>query len=322
MNKSSNLDEILNRLGKEFGTDSIMRLGDCSRQDISVIPTGNIAIDRILGIGGFPRGRVVEVYGAESSGKTTLCLMTAANCQRLGGKVAYIDVEHALDRKYMLALGIDEKSFLISQPDSGEQALRLVEALVKSGEIDMIVVDSIAALTTRAEIEGEIGDALIGQHARMMSAALRKINPHLQKSNCLLMFTNQIRMLIGMSFGNPETTPGGKAMKFYASIRVEMKKLSGAVKSGEETIGTRTKLKTVKNKLAAPFQDCEVTTIYGQGICSVTTLIEEAIEKEILVKKGSWVWYGENNLGQGLEGAKGSLLINPIFKEEIESKLK
>jgi len=317
--RNKNLDLAIQQIAKDYGDGAIMRLGDDKIVDIDVIPTGNILIDRALGVGGFPRGRVVEVFGPESSGKTTLTLTVIAQAQKRGGLAAFIDVEHALDPQYARKLGVDLDDLLVSQPSSGEEALRICETLIRS---NAIVVDSVAALVTRAELEGEIGDATVGAQARLMSAALRKLTALISKARTCCVFTNQIREKIGVMFGNPETTPGGKALKFYASVRVDIRRI-GAIKQTDGVVtGNRTRVKIVKNKVAPPFTEAEFDIMYNEGISSTGALLDLALEKQIIEKRGSWLNYKGTQLAQGRDAAKEALKNDQALYQEIEAALK
>ncbi len=316
--RSKNLDLALQQIAKDYGEGDIMRLGDHSQTDVEVIPTGNILIDRALGVGGFPRGRIVEIYGPESSGKTTLTLTVVAQAQKRGGLAAFIDVEHALDPKYAQRLGVNLGDLLVSQPSSGEEALRICETLVRSNALDVIVLDSVAALVTKQELEGEIGDSTVGTQARLMSAALRKLTALIAKARTCCIFTNQIREKIGVMFGNPETTPGGKALKFYSSVRCDIRRI-GAIKQGDGTVtGNRTRVKVVKNKVAPPFTEAEFDIMYNEGISAVGSLIDVALEKGVLEKRGSWLSYNGNQLAQGRDAAKVALKADENLYKEIE----
>lgn len=318
--KKKALESAIAHITKTYGSGSIMRLGENNCMSVESIPTGSMSLDMALGVGGVPRGRIVELYGPESSGKTTVALHIIAEAQKQGGEVAFIDVEHALDPKYASALGVDIDSLLVSQPDSGEQALEIAEALVRSGAIDVIVIDSVAAMTTKAEIDGEMGDSHVGMLARLMSQAMRKLTSVIAKSNCVAVFINQIREKIGVMYGNPETTPGGRALKFYASIRMEVRK-GEPIKDGSEIIGARTKVKVVKNKVAPPFKSCEFDIIYGKGISRSAEVLDMAIELDIINKSGSWFSYERNKLGQGRENVKEILLGNAEMMKEVEEKI-
>lgn len=316
--RDKNLDLALQQIAKDYGDGAIMRLGDHSTADIEVIPTGNILIDRALGVGGFPRGRIVEVYGPESSGKTTLTLTVIAQAQKRGGLAAFIDVEHALDPKYAQRLGVNLADLLVSQPSSGEEALRICETLVRSNALDVIVLDSVAALVTKQELEGEIGDSTVGTQARLMSAAMRKLTALISKARTCCIFTNQIREKIGVMFGNPETTPGGKALKFYSSVRCDIRRI-GAIKQGDGTVtGNRTRIKVVKNKVAPPFTEAEFDIMYNEGISNVGSLIDMALEKGVLEKRGSWLSFNGNQLAQGRDAAKEALRADENLYREIE----
>ncbi len=315
------LDSALHQIEKAFGKGSIMRLGGDAIQKIEVIPTGSLGLDYALGVGGIPRGRVAEVYGPESSGKTTLALHFIAEAQKLGGIAAFIDAEHALDASYARALGVNVDDLLVSQPDTGEQALDITETLVRSGAIDIIVIDSVAALVPRAEIEGEMGDAHMGLQARLMSQALRKLTAVISKSKTAVIFINQIRMKIGIMFGNPETTSGGNALKFYATIRLDIRKIA-TIKDQQEVVGNRTRVRVVKNKVAPPFRDTEFDIIYGKGISKTGELLDLAAKYDIVEKSGAWYSYGSDRLGQGREAAKRFLAENEDIFSEIEANLR
>ncbi|MBJ7259178.1 MAG: recombinase RecA [Chthoniobacterales bacterium] len=316
--RSKNLDLALQQIAKDYGDGAIMRLGDHSQSHIDVIPTGNILIDRALGVGGVPRGRIIEVYGPESSGKTTLTLTIIAQAQRRGGLAAFIDVEHALDPKYAQRLGVNLDDLLVSQPSSGEEALRICETLVRSNALDVIVLDSVAALVTKQELEGEIGDSTVGAQARLMSAAMRKLTALIAKARTSCIFTNQIREKIGVMFGSPETTPGGKALKFYSSVRLDIRRI-GAIKQGDGTVtGNRTRVKVVKNKVAPPFTEAEFDIMYNEGISNVGSLIDVALEKGVIEKRGSWLSYKGNQLAQGRDAAKDALKADENLYKEIE----
>ena len=320
--RKRNLDLALSQIQKDFGENAIMRLGDNVKMEVDVIPTGNLLIDRALGVGGFARGRIVEIYGPESSGKTTLTLTAIAQAQKSGGLAAFIDVEHALDPQYAARLGLNLDDLLVSQPSSGEEALQICEALVRSNAIDVIVVDSVAALVTKQELEGEIGDSTVGAQARLMSAALRKLTSFISKARTVCIFTNQIREKIGVMFGNPETTPGGRALKFYASVRVDIRRI-GQIKGSDGVIaGNRTKIKVVKNKVAPPFTECEFDIMYNEGISSVGSLLDLATEYDIIQKRGSWISYNGSQIAQGRDAAKEALKSNPELYAEIEEQVK
>jgi recombination protein RecA len=320
--RNKNLDLALQQIHKDFGDGAIMRLGSAQQLDVEVIPTGNILIDKALGVGGFPRGRIIEVFGPESSGKTTLTLTVIAQAQKRGGLAGFIDVEHALDPAYAKKLGVKVDELLVSQPSSGEEALRICETLVRSNALDVIVVDSVAALVTKAELEGEIGDTTVGAQARLMSAALRKLTALISKASTVVIFTNQIREKIGVMFGNPETTPGGKALKFYASVRCDIRRI-GAIKQADGTVtGNRTKIKLVKNKVAPPFTEAEFDIMYNEGISSVGALLDLALEQGIVEKRGSWLSYKGSQLAQGRDAAKDVLKGNAELYEELEAAVK
>jgi recombination protein RecA len=320
--RNKNLDLALQQIHKDFGDGAIMRLGSSEQLDVEVIPTGNILIDKALGVGGFPRGRIIEVFGPESSGKTTLTLTVVAQAQKRGGLAGFIDVEHALDPSYAKKLGVKVDELLVSQPSSGEEALRICETLVRSNALDVIVVDSVAALVTKAELEGEIGDTTVGAQARLMSAALRKLTALISKASTVVIFTNQIREKIGVMFGNPETTPGGKALKFYASVRCDIRRI-GAIKQADGTVtGNRTKIKLVKNKVAPPFTEAEFDIMYNEGISSVGALLDLALEQGLVEKRGSWLSYKGSQLAQGRDAAKDVLKGNAELYEELEAAVK
>jgi len=315
------LDTALAQIDKQFGKGSVMRLGSDERAPIEVIPTGSIALDVALGIGGLPKGRIVEVYGPESSGKTTVALHAIANCQRAGGVAVFIDAEHALDPEYAKALGVDIDALLVSQPDTGEQALEIADTLIRSGSIDIIVIDSVAALVPRAEIEGEMGDSHMGLQARLMSQALRKLTGVLSNTKTTAIFINQLREKIGVFFGSPETTAGGKALKFYASVRLDVRRIE-TLKDGQDAVGNRTRVKVVKNKMAPPFKQAEFDIIYGVGISREGSLLDVGVEQEICKKSGSWYTYEGEQLGQGKENSRNFLIDNPEIANEIEQKIK
>jgi recombination protein RecA len=318
--KQKALKLTMDKLDKAYGKGAVMRLGDDAIEDVEVIPSGSISIDLALGIGGFPRGRVVEIYGPESSGKTTLTLHAISEAQRMGGIAAFIDAEHAFDRFYAEKVGVNTEELIISQPDNGEQALEIADNLIRSGAIDLVVIDSVAALTPRSEIEGEMGDSKVGLHARLMSQALRKLTGTISKTNCTCIFINQLREKIGVMFGNPETTTGGNALKFYSSVRVDIRR-STQIKDGDRVMGNRTKVKIVKNKVAPPFRTAEFDILYGEGISKVGELIDIGTQYEIINKSGSWFSYEGTKLGQGREGVKAILKDNPELMEEIENKI-
>jgi len=309
------------QLEKQFGKGSVLQLGSCNALPVTVISSGSISVDAALGVGGFPRGRVVEVFGPESSGKTTLALQVIAQAQAAGGVAAFVDAEHALDPTYARKLGVDIDSLLVSQPDYGEQALEITSALISSGVIDVVVVDSVAALVPKAELEGEMGDSFMGLHARLMSQALRKITGAVAKANACMIFINQIREKIGVMFGNPETTTGGRALKFFSSVRVEVRRMS-AIKDGEQLIGNRTKIKVVKNKVAAPFREAEVDILYGEGISREGDLIDLGAEQGIVEKSGAWFSFGGERLGQGRDNARAFLKEHPEIRQRIDTGLR
>jgi recombination protein RecA len=319
--KMKALQLAMDKLEKTYGKGAVMKLGDEATEQIEVIPSGSIGVDLALGIGGYPKGRIVEIYGPESSGKTTLAIHAIAECQKAGGICAIIDAEHAFDKFYAEALGVDTENLLISQPDNGEQGLEIADNLIRSGAIDLIVIDSVAALTPRAEIEGEMGDSNVGVQARLMSKALRKLTATISKTGCCCIFINQLREKIGVMFGNPETTTGGNALKFYASVRIDIRR-SQQIKDGETAIGNRTKVKIVKNKVAPPFRTAEFDIIYGHGIRRVGELIDMGVDMNVVKKSGSWFSYNETKLGQGRDAVKQLLEDNPDLMEEIETKVK
>ena len=320
--KSKNLDLALSQIEKQFGKGSIMKLGEQAVEtDIAVVPTGSIGLDLALGVGGLPRGRVIEIYGPESSGKTTLALECIAEAQKRGGIGAFIDAEHALDAGYARKLGVSIEDLLISQPDNGEQALEITETLVQSGAIDILVIDSVAALVPRAEIEGEMGEPQMGLQARLMSQALRKLTSVIARSRTIVVFINQIRMKIGVMFGNPETTTGGNALKFYSSVRIDIRRI-GTIKNANEVIGSRTKVKVVKNKVAPPFREAEFDILYGSGISKEGELVDMAAEHNVVEKLGAWYSYNGERIGQGRENARDFLKANPAIADEIEAKLR
>jgi recombination protein RecA len=315
--RNKNLDLAIQQIAKDFGDGAIMKLGDSTKMDVEAIPTGNILIDRALGCGGFPRGRIVEIFGPESSGKTTLTLTLIAQAQKRGGLAAFVDVEHALDPQYAKKLGVNLDDLLVSQPSSGEEALRIVETLVRSNALDVIVLDSVAALVTKQELEGEIGDSTVGAQARLMSAAMRKLTALISKARTICVFTNQIREKIGVMFGNPETTPGGKALKFYASVRVDIRRI-GAIKQTDGTVtGNRTKVKIVKNKVAPPFTEAEFDIMYNEGISATGSLLDLALEQGIIEKRGSWLSYKGGQLAQGRDAAKEVLKTDAALYDEL-----
>jgi recombination protein RecA len=315
------LELTLGKLEKSYGKGVVMKLGDRVVEDIASIPTGSIGLDLALGIGGYPRGRVIEIYGPESSGKTTLTIHAIAEVQKQGGIAAFIDAEHAFDAAYAESLGVDVDNLYISQPDNGEQALEIADHLISSGAVDLVVIDSVAALTPRSEIEGEMGDSKMGLHARLMSQALRKLTATINKTQCTVIFINQIRMKIGVMFGNPETTTGGNALKFYSSVRLDIRRI-GAIKNGEDIIGNRTRVKVVKNKVAPPFQKVEFDIMFGKGISRTGELLDKAVDLDIVNKSGSWFSYSDTKLGQGRDAVKQMIFDNPELCEEIENKIK
>ncbi len=321
-NRKKALSAALGQIEKQFGKGSVMRLGDASASyDVEAVSTGSLGLDIALGVGGLPRGRVVEIYGPESSGKTTLTLQVIAEAQRVGGTAAFVDAEHALDPVYAEKLGVNVQDLLVSQPDTGEQALEITDMLVRSGAVDIVVVDSVAALTPKAEIEGEMGDAHVGLHARLMSQALRKLTGNIKRSNTVVIFINQIRMKIGVMFGNPETTTGGNALKFYASVRLDIRRI-GALKSGDEVIGNQTRVKVVKNKVAPPFREAEFEIMYGQGISRVGEIIDIGVQQGLVEKSGSWYSYNGERIGQGKENARTFLSQRPEIAQEIETNIR
>ena len=315
------LQATLDKIEKDFGKGTIMKLGDQPKWDVSVVPSGSIALDCALGIGGYPKGRVIEIYGPESSGKTTLAIHAIAEAQKTGGIAAIIDAEHAFDRTYAKKLGVNVDTLLISQPDNGEQALEIADSLIRSGAIDIIVIDSVAALTPKAEIEGEMGDAKMGLQARLMSQALRKLTANISKTNTCCIFINQLREKIGVMFGNPETTTGGNALKFYATVRLDVRRTT-QLKDGEDATGNRTRVKVVKNKMAPPFKKAEFDILYGEGISKVGEILDLGVEYDIIKKSGSWFSYGDSKIGQGRESVRQLLLDNPEFAEEVEAKVR
>ncbi|MDC0614321.1 recombinase RecA [Schleiferiaceae bacterium] len=311
----------MDRMDKAYGKGTVMKMGDAPVIEVESIPTGSLTLDIALGVGGYPMGRVVEIYGPESSGKTTLTLHAIAECQRKGGIAAFIDAEHAFDRTYAESLGVNTDDLIVSQPDNGEQALEIADNLVRSGAIDILIIDSVAALTPKAEIEGEMGDARVGLHARLMSQALRKLTGTISKTNCCVIFINQLREKIGVMFGNPETTTGGNALKFYSSVRLDIRR-STQIKDGDRVMGNRTRVKVVKNKVAPPFRLAEFDIMYGQGISKAGELIDLGVLHDILTKSGSWFSYGDTRLGQGRDTVKQLFIDNPELAEEVEAKIK
>jgi recombination protein RecA len=315
------LQLTLDKLDKAYGKGTVMKMGDKAVEEVEVIPSGSLGLDLALGVNGYPRGRVIEIYGPESSGKTTLTLHAIAEAQKAGGIAAFIDAEHAFDRNYAEKLGVDIENLIISQPDNGEQALEIAENLIRSGAIDIVVIDSVAALTPKSEIEGEMGDSKMGLHARLMSQALRKLTGTISKTNCTVFFINQLREKIGVMFGNPETTTGGNALKFYASVRLDIRR-SSQIKEGENVIGNRTKVKVVKNKVAPPFKTAEFDIMYGEGVSKTGEILDLAVEFEIIKKAGSWFSYGDTKLGQGRDAVKVLIKDNPELADELEQKIK
>ena len=319
--KKKALDTAIAQIEKTFGKGAVMRLGDKPEMNVEAIPTGSLALDAALGIGGVPKGRIIEIYGPESSGKTTLALHILAQAQKMGGEVAFVDAEHALDPVYAAALGVDTDSMLVSQPDTGEQALEITDALVRSGAVDAVVVDSVAALTPRAEIEGEMGDTFVGLQARLMSQALRKLAGTINKTNCVVIFINQLRMKIGVMYGNPETTTGGNALKFYSSVRLDVRRVE-SIKEGGNVIGNKTRVKVVKNKVAPPFREAIFEIMYGQGISKWGELVDLAVQMDIVQKSGSWFSMGDERIGQGANSVKEYLMNNPEIAEEVEAQVR
>jgi len=320
-NKRKALASALGQIEKQFGKGAVMRMGDHTHEAIDTVSTGSLGLDIALGVGGLPRGRVVEIYGPESSGKTTLTLQVIANCQKNGGTAAFVDAEHALDPTYAAKLGVNVDDLLVSQPDTGEQALEITDMLVRSGAVDVVVVDSVAALTPKAEIEGEMGDSHVGLHARLMSQALRKLTANIKKTNCLVVFINQIRMKIGVMFGSPETTTGGNALKFYASVRLDIRRI-GSVKKGDEIIGSETRVKVVKNKVAPPFRQTEFEILYGEGTSREGEIIELGVKENLIDKSGAWYSYKGDRIGQGKENVRQFLRDNPAIADEVDAELR
>ena len=320
LDKLKVLEATLSKIDKEYGKGTIMKLGDTKVEDVPTISTGSLGLDLALGVGGFPRGRIIEIYGPESSGKTTLAIHAIAEAQKQGGIAAIVDAEHAFDKSYAEALGVDTENLFISQPDNGEQALEITDHLIRSGAIDILVVDSVAALTPKAEIEGDMGDSRMGLQARLMSQALRKLTATVSRTNTTLIFINQLREKIGVMFGNPETTTGGNALKFYASVRLDIRRI-GQIKVGDEVVGNKTRVKVVKNKVAPPFRKAEFDIQYGQGISKVGEIIDMGVDFDIINKSGSWFSYGETKLGQGRDAVKNLFFDNPELMEEIENKI-
>ena len=319
--KKKALETAIAQIEKNFGKGTVMRLGDKPEMQVDAIPTGSLALDAALGIGGVPKGRIIEIYGPESSGKTTLALHIVAQAQKRGGEVAFVDAEHALDPDYAAAIGVDIDSMLVSQPDTGEQALEITDALVRSGAVDVVVVDSVAALTPRQEIEGEMGDTFVGLQARLMSQALRKLAGSISKTNCVVIFINQLRMKIGVMYGNPETTTGGNALKFYASVRIDVRRIE-AIKNGTEIIGNRTRAKIVKNKVAPPFKEAVFDIMYGEGISKWGEMVDLAVQLDIIQKSGSWFSMGEERIGQGRDSVKAYLMNNPEIADQVEAQIR
>ena len=319
--KKKALQTAIAQIEKSYGKGTVMRLGDRPDMNVDAIPTGSLALDAALGIGGVPKGRIIEIYGPESSGKTTLALHILAQAQKMGGEVAFVDAEHALDPVYAAALGVDIDNMLVSQPDTGEQALEITDALVRSGAVDAVVVDSVAALTPRAEIEGEMGDAFVGLQARLMSQALRKLAGTINKTNCVVIFINQLRMKIGVMYGNPETTTGGNALKFYSSVSLDVRRVE-SIKEGGNVVGNKTRVKVVKNKVAPPFREAFFDIYYGQGISKWGELVDLAVEMDIVQKSGSWFSMGDERIGQGKDSVKNFLINNPEIAEEVEAKVR
>ncbi|MBE6950319.1 MAG: recombinase RecA [Ruminococcaceae bacterium] len=319
--KKKALDTAIAQIEKTFGKGAVMRLGDKPEMNVEAIPTGSLALDAALGIGGVPKGRIIEIYGPESSGKTTLALHILAQAQKMGGEVAFVDAEHALDPVYAAALGVDTDSMLVSQPDTGEQALEITDALVRSGAVDAVVVDSVAALTPRAEIEGEMGDTFVGLQARLMSQALRKLAGTINKTNCVVIFINQLRMKIGVMYGNPETTTGGNALKFYSSVRLDVRRVE-SIKEGGNVVGNKTRVKVVKNKVAPPFREAFFDIMYGEGIAKWGELVDLAVQLDIVQKSGSWFSMGDERIGQGKDSVKNFLMNNPDIAERVEADVR
>jgi len=320
-NRKRALAAALQQIERQFGKGAIMRMGDGTAADVQTVSTGSLTLDAALGIGGLPRGRVVEIYGPEASGKTTLTLHAIAECQKAGGTAAFVDAEHALDPNYAEKLGVNVEDLLVSQPDTGEQALEITDMLVRSGAVDMVVVDSVAALTPKAEIEGDMGDSHVGLQARLMSQALRKLTGNIKRSNCMVIFINQIRMKIGVMFGSPETTTGGNALKFYSSVRLDIRRI-GALKKGDEVVGNQTRVKVVKNKMAPPFKQAEFEILYGEGISREGELIELGVNGSLVEKSGAWYSYNGERLGQGKENVRQFLKDNPDIANELEARLR
>lgn len=316
------LDLAIASINRQFGEGSLMRLGENTKMEVSVISTGSIAIDLALGVGGLPRGRICEIYGPESSGKTTLCLSVIAEAQRQGGTAVFIDVEHALDPRYAKVVGVNLDSLMVSQPESGEDALNIAETLIRSGAVDLVVIDSVAALISKSELDGQMGDATVGSQARLMSQAMRRLTAAISKTKCICLFTNQIREKIGVMFGSPETTPGGRALKFFSTVRMDIRRIGQIKDTTSKVVGNRTRLKIVKNKVAAPFTECEFDIMYNEGISRTGSIIDLGVEQKILEKKGAWISYEGNLIGQGREAAKQYLIENPAIVEELTAKIR
>jgi recombination protein RecA len=315
------LDLALSAINKQYGDGTLMRMGDATKMQVSTVSTGSVAIDLALGVGGLPRGRIVEIFGPESSGKTTLCLSIIAEIQRQGGNAVFVDVEHALDPRYSKVVGVDLDNLLVSQPESGEDALNIVETLIRSGAVDVVVIDSVAALVSKQELDGQMGDATVGVQARMMSQAMRRLTAAISRTNCICIFTNQIREKIGVMFGSPETTPGGRALKFFSSVRIDIRRIGQIKEPSGKVIGNRTKVKVVKNKVAPPFTECEFDIMYTEGISRSGSVLDLGIEHKILEKKGAWIAYNGQLIGQGREAAKDYLIKNPKVLEEIQKTI-
>lgn len=315
------LDLALSAINKQYGDGTLMRMGDATKMQVSSVSTGSVAIDLALGVGGLPRGRIVEIFGPESSGKTTLCLSIIAEIQRQGGNAVFVDVEHALDPRYSKVVGVDLDNLLVSQPESGEDALNIVETLIRSGAVDVVVIDSVAALVSKQELDGQMGDATVGVQARMMSQAMRRLTAAISRTNCICIFTNQIREKIGVMFGSPETTPGGRALKFFSSVRIDIRRIGQIKEPSGKVIGNRTKVKVVKNKVAPPFTECEFDIMYTEGISRTGSVLDLGIEHKILEKKGAWIAYNGQLIGQGREAAKDYLIKNPKVLEEIQKTI-
>ena len=315
------LDLALSAINKQYGDGTLMRMGDATKMQVSTVSTGSVAIDLALGVGGLPRGRIVEIFGPESSGKTTLCLSIIAEIQRQGGNAVFVDVEHALDPRYSKVVGVDLDNLLVSQPESGEDALNIAETLIRSGAVDVIVIDSVAALVSKQELDGQMGDSTVGVQARMMSQAMRRLTASISRTNCVVIFTNQIREKIGVMFGSPETTPGGRALKFFSSVRIDIRRIGQIKEHSGKVIGNRTKVKVVKNKVAPPFTECEFDIMYTEGISSSGSVLDLGIEHKILEKKGAWIAYNGQLIGQGREAAKDYLIKNPKVMEELQKTI-